>query len=47
MDEPEETATNLRAMARARPGYEEAVQDALEDRGEMFSTPPEWRDLLP
>ncbi|WP_182904182.1 hypothetical protein [Microbispora sp. H10830] len=34
----------LRAMAYARPGYEEAVQDALQGRTEMFTryTPPEW-----
>ncbi|MFG1826837.1 DUF6247 family protein [Microbispora bryophytorum] len=34
----------LRAIAYARPGYEEAVQDALQERTEMFTrcTPPEW-----
>ncbi|WP_432933565.1 DUF6247 family protein [Microbispora sp. CA-135349] len=34
----------LRAIAYARPGYEEAVQDALQQRAEMFAryTPPEW-----
>ncbi|WP_182886721.1 DUF6247 family protein [Microbispora sp. H10885] len=34
----------LRAIAYARPGYEEAVQDALQQRTEMFAryTPPEW-----
>ncbi|GAA4212922.1 DUF6247 family protein [Microbispora amethystogenes] len=34
----------LRAIACARPGYEEAVQDALQQRTEMFAryTPPEW-----
>jgi hypothetical protein len=34
----------LRAIAYARPGYEEAVQDALQNRTEMFTryTPPEW-----
>ena len=34
----------LRAIAYARPGYEEAVQDALEGRTEMFTryAPPGW-----
>ncbi|WP_055483764.1 DUF6247 family protein [Sphaerimonospora mesophila] len=34
----------LRAIAYSRPGYEEAVQDALQQRAEMFTryTPPEW-----
>ncbi|WP_106402310.1 DUF6247 family protein [Actinocorallia populi] len=34
----------LRAIAYARPDYEEAVQDAVEGRTEMFTryTPPEW-----
>ncbi|MFC5834051.1 DUF6247 family protein [Nonomuraea insulae] len=34
----------LRAIAYARPGYEEAVQDALQKRTETFTpyTPPEW-----
>lgn len=35
----------LRALAYARPGYEEAVQDALQGRSEAFTrfTPPEWQ----
>jgi len=35
----------LRAIAYARPGYEEAVQDALQGRVEMFTryAPPEWK----
>lgn len=34
----------LRAIAYARPGYEEAVQDALEGREDAFVryTPPDW-----
>ncbi|MEU6432224.1 DUF6247 family protein [Microbispora sp. NPDC046973] len=34
----------LRAIAYARPGDEEAVQDALQERAAMFTrhTPPEW-----
>ncbi|GGO28915.1 DUF6247 family protein [Microbispora bryophytorum] len=34
----------LRVLAYARPGYEEAVQDALQGRAEMFTrfTPPSW-----
>lgn len=38
----------LRAIACARPGYEEAVQDALQIRTEMFTryTPPEWESRV-
>ena len=38
----------LRATAFARPGYEEAVQDALQDRSDIFAryTPPEWEDRV-
>src|SRR3954451_13836986 len=34
----------LRAIAYARPGYEEAVQDALQGRADAFVRyrPPEW-----
>jgi hypothetical protein len=34
----------LRAIACSRPGYEEAVQDAIQGREEAFVryTPPEW-----
>jgi hypothetical protein len=34
----------LRAVAYARPGYQEAVQDALHNREDAFVryTPPEW-----
>lgn len=34
----------LRAIAYARPGYEQAVQDALQGRADAFVryTPPEW-----
>jgi hypothetical protein len=34
----------LRAIAYSRPGYEEAVQDAIQGREEAFVryTPPEW-----
>ncbi|GAA4625283.1 hypothetical protein GCM10023196_028820 [Actinoallomurus vinaceus] len=34
----------LRAIAYARPGYEEAVQDAVQGRSEAFVryVPPEW-----
>jgi hypothetical protein len=34
----------LRAMAYSRPGYEEAVQDALRERADAFVryAPPEW-----
>lgn len=34
----------LRAMAHARPGYEEAVQDAIQNRSDAFAryTPSEW-----
>ncbi|MCC5581018.1 hypothetical protein IMZ11_35940 [Microtetraspora sp. AC03309] len=34
----------LRAIAYTRPGYGEAVDDALQGRTEMFTrfTPPEW-----
>jgi hypothetical protein len=34
----------LRAMAYSRPGYEEAVQDALDGRVDAFVryTPPDW-----
>src|SRR3954463_4132625 len=34
----------LRAMAYSRPGYEEAVQDALQERADAFVryAPPEW-----
>ncbi|GII75387.1 hypothetical protein Sru01_03690 [Sphaerisporangium rufum] len=34
----------LRAIAYARPGYAEAVQDGLQNRTEMFTrySPPEW-----
>jgi hypothetical protein len=33
-----------RAMAYSRPGYEEAVQDALQERADAFVryTPPDW-----
>ncbi|MFC7386963.1 DUF6247 family protein [Sphaerisporangium rhizosphaerae] len=33
----------LRAIAYARPGYEEAVEDALQGRTEMFTGYAEWR----
>jgi len=35
----------LRAMAYARPGYEEAVQDALQERSDAFVrySPPDWQ----
>jgi len=38
----------LRAIAYARPGYEEAIDDALQGRTEMFTryTPPEWEGRL-
>ncbi|MFD1547066.1 DUF6247 family protein [Nonomuraea guangzhouensis] len=38
----------LRAIAYARPGYEEAFQDALQNRTEMFTryTPPEWESRV-
>jgi hypothetical protein len=38
----------LRAVAFARPGYEEAVQDALQDRSGVFAryTPPGWEDRV-
>ncbi|WP_417554066.1 DUF6247 family protein [Microbispora sp. NBC_01189] len=32
----------LRAIAYARPGYEEAVQDALQQRTEMFARYTPW-----
>jgi Family of unknown function (DUF6247) len=34
----------LRAIAYSRPGYEEAVQDAVQGRTDVFAryTPPEW-----
>lgn len=37
----------LRALAYARPGYGEAVQDAFQGRAEMFTrfTPPSWGRL--
>jgi uncharacterized protein DUF6247 len=38
----------LRAIAYARPGYEEAVQDALQGRSEAFVryVPPEWEGRM-
>jgi Family of unknown function (DUF6247) len=38
----------LRAMAYGRPGYEEAVQDALRGRTDAFVgyIPPEWEGRL-
>ena len=38
----------LRAIAYARPGYEEAVQDALQGRTEMFTrhAPTEWESRV-
>jgi hypothetical protein len=38
----------LRAIAYARPGYEEAVQDALQSREDAFVqyTPPGWKGQL-
>ncbi|MEV5412938.1 DUF6247 family protein [Thermopolyspora sp. NPDC052614] len=38
----------LRAIAYARPGYEEAVQDAIQGRADMFAryTPQEWEGRM-
>lgn len=38
----------LRAIAYSRPGYQEAVQDALNGRADVFVryTPPGWADRM-